>query len=131
MPSKDELAQRRYEHLVEHLAGLLRASLKPEYEGYYGQLILSAERLEELGALDDIRRAAREAGRILGWKTTTKLVRGRLFVLDEREVPQEIYLRASDTATARSTQPQSKLGHVETAAAPRPDDGSHQRPHRR
>ncbi|MER5989118.1 hypothetical protein [Streptomyces sp. NPDC001787] len=79
MTAKDELALRRYEHLVDRLEGLLRASLKPEYTGYYGQLILSAERLEELGDLKDVRLAAREAGSRLGWKTITRLVGGQLF----------------------------------------------------
>lgn len=50
MITKDELTRRRYEHLVDRLEGLLRANLKPEYEGYYGQLILGAERLDELGS---------------------------------------------------------------------------------
>ncbi|MEU0687741.1 hypothetical protein [Streptomyces uncialis] len=98
MTAKDELAPRRYEHLVDRLEGLLRASLKPEYAGYYGQLILGAERLEELGGLQDVRRAAREAGSRLGWKTITRLVGGRLFVLDDREVPEEIEKRAGDSA---------------------------------
>ncbi|WP_431993335.1 hypothetical protein [Streptomyces albogriseolus] len=40
MPAKDELARRRYEKLVERLESLMRAGLKPQYEGYYGQLIL-------------------------------------------------------------------------------------------
>ncbi|MEU5158721.1 hypothetical protein AB0G74_03805 [Streptomyces sp. NPDC020875] len=101
MTAKDESARRRYEHLVDRLEGLLRASLKPEYAGYYGQLILGAERLEELGDLQNVRRAAREAGSRLGWKTITRLVGGRLFVLDDREVPEEIEKRTGD-ATAKA-----------------------------
>ncbi|MYY11795.1 hypothetical protein GT204_23530 [Streptomyces sp. SID4919] len=97
MTAKDELALRRYEHLVDRLEGLLRASLKQEYAGYYGQLIVGAERLEELGGLKDVRRAAREAGSRLGWKTITRLVGDRLFVLDDREVPEEIEKRAADS----------------------------------
>lgn len=37
MTAKDELARRRYEHLVDRPEGLPRASLKPEYAGYYGR----------------------------------------------------------------------------------------------
>ncbi|MFZ4155560.1 hypothetical protein [Streptomyces pseudogriseolus] len=90
MPAKDELARRRYEKLVDRLESLMRAGLKPQYEGYYGQLILGRDDLTEMGGLEDLRRAAREAGGRLGWKVTTRLVDGRLFVLDQREVPEEI-----------------------------------------
>ncbi|MGW7407156.1 hypothetical protein ACWGI9_26140 [Streptomyces sp. NPDC054833] len=100
MPVKDELARRRYENLVGRLESLMRAALRPEYRGYYGQLILSSDDLTEMGELKDVRRAAREAGRHLGWKTTTQLVGGRLFVLDEREVPEEIERLAGDAAAA-------------------------------
>ncbi|MEU5839878.1 hypothetical protein ABZ820_40375 [Streptomyces diacarni] len=95
MPKKDELSQRRHRNLIEHLEGLMRAGLKPGYEGYYGQLILSSAELAELGELGDVRRAAREAGRRLGWEPSTKLVGDRLFVTDGREVPEKIYERAS------------------------------------
>ncbi|MFC3572947.1 hypothetical protein ACFOZ0_06585 [Streptomyces yaanensis] len=100
MPVRDELARRRYEKLVDRLESLMRAALKPEYRGYYGQLILSGEDLAEMGKLKDVRRAAREAGHQLGWKTTTHLVGDRLFVLDEREVPDEIERIAGDAAGA-------------------------------
>ncbi|MEH0556070.1 hypothetical protein [Streptomyces sp. B21-101] len=101
MPVKDELARRRHEKLVERLEALMRAALKPEYQGYYGQLVLSGDDLAEMGELQDVRRAAREAGGRLGWKATTQLVGGRLFVLDEREVPEGIERLAGDaTATA-------------------------------
>ncbi|MFI1168665.1 hypothetical protein ACH4UM_35160 [Streptomyces sp. NPDC020801] len=100
MPVKDELARRRYEKLVDWLESLMRAALKPEYQGYHGQLILSGDDLAELGDLKDVRHAAREAGRRLGWKTTTRLVGDRLFVLDEREVPEEIERLAGDAAAA-------------------------------
>ncbi|MET8768359.1 hypothetical protein [Streptomyces sp. NPDC004658] len=100
MAVRDELARRRYEKLVDRLESLMRAALKPQYKGYYGQLILSADDLAEMGELKDVRRAAREAGRRLGWKTTTHLVGGRLFVLDEREVPEEIERLAGDEAAA-------------------------------
>ncbi|MCL6735045.1 hypothetical protein [Streptomyces neyagawaensis] len=100
MPVKDELARRRYEKLVDRLESLMRAALKPEYQGYYGQLILGRDDLAVPGELKDVRHAAREAGRRLGWSTTTRLVSDRLFVLDEREVPEEIRRLAGDTAAA-------------------------------
>ncbi|MFJ8190875.1 hypothetical protein ACIQ8D_14055 [Streptomyces sp. NPDC096094] len=98
MPAKDELAPRRYERLVDRLETLMRAGLNPMYEGYYGQLVLGREDLTEMGELKDLRRAAREAGGRLGWKVTTRLVDGRLFVLDQREVPEEIERLAGDAA---------------------------------
>ncbi|SEE98656.1 hypothetical protein [Streptomyces sp. Ag109_O5-10] len=100
MPANDELARRRSEKLVERLESLMQSALKPEYEGYYGQLILGTDDLAAMGELKDVRHAAREAGRRLGWKTTTRLVGGRLFVLDEREVPEEIEQLAGDAAAA-------------------------------
>ncbi|MCP9944175.1 hypothetical protein LUX12_04225 [Streptomyces somaliensis] len=101
MPAKDELAQRRHQNLVDRLESLMKAGLKPQYQGYYGQLILGADHLAKMGELKDVRRAAREAGRRLGWKPTTTLVGGRLFVLDAREVPEEIQQLADD-ATAEA-----------------------------
>ncbi|MEV5808704.1 hypothetical protein [Streptomyces parvulus] len=98
MPAKDELARRRYEKLVDRLETLLRATLDPAYEGYYGQLILGREDLTEMGELKDLRRAAREAGERLGWKAATRLVDGRLFVRDQREVSEEIERLAGDAA---------------------------------
>ncbi|MGA5270305.1 hypothetical protein [Streptomyces lydicamycinicus] len=55
-----------------------------------------------MGELKDMRRAAREVGRRLGWKPTTQLDGDRLFVLDEREVPAEIERLAGDEAMDRS-----------------------------
>ncbi|MFJ7131817.1 hypothetical protein [Streptomyces fungicidicus] len=98
MPAKDELAPRRYEKLVDRLETLMRAGLNPMYEGYYGQLVLGREDLTEMGELKDLRRAAREAGGRLGWKVATRLVNGRLFVLDQREVPEEVERLAGDAA---------------------------------
>jgi hypothetical protein len=98
MPSQDELARRRYEKLVDRLETLMRAHLDPMYEGYYGQLVLGREDLTEMGELKDLRRAAREAGGRLGWKVATRLVDGRFFVLDQREVPEEIERLAGDSA---------------------------------
>ncbi|MBW5249829.1 hypothetical protein [Streptomyces poriferorum] len=98
MPAKDELARRRYEKLVGRLESMMRAALKPQYVGYYGQLILNGDDLAEMGELKDVRRAAREAGNRLGWKPTTRLVNGRLFVLDEREAPTEIEKLTQDAS---------------------------------
>ncbi len=78
----------------------MMAALRPEHEGYYGQLILGTDDLAEMSELKDVRRAAGEAGRRLGWKTTTRLVGGRLFILDEREVPERIERLAGDAAAA-------------------------------
>ncbi|MGW5659459.1 hypothetical protein ACWEWG_05050 [Streptomyces sp. NPDC003758] len=100
MAVKDELARRRYEKLIDRLESMMQAALKPQFKGYHGQLILSSDDLAELGDLKDVRHAAREAGRRLGWKTTTRLVGDRLFVLDEREVPEEIERLAGDEAAA-------------------------------
>ncbi|MHB9861068.1 hypothetical protein [Streptomyces sp. YIM S03343] len=100
MPAKDELARRRHERLVDRLESMMRAVLKPQYEGYYGQLILDGDDLADMGELSDVRRAAREAGGRLGWKTTTHLAAGRLFVLDEREVPEHIERLAQDETAA-------------------------------
>lgn len=101
MPKKDELSRSRYRNLVDHLESLMRSGMKPEYEGYYGQLVLSSDELAELGELDAIRRAAREAGQRLGWKPTTRFVSGRLFVIDVRDVPKDIYERASSNVAER------------------------------
>jgi hypothetical protein len=91
MAAGDELAKRRYERLVGRVEALVRASLRPEYQGYGGQVVLSAESVEELGgSADEIRRAARAVGRRLGWKTVTREIDGRIFVLDDREPPQAV-----------------------------------------
>jgi hypothetical protein len=91
MPPQDELAKRRYDKLVDRIETLVRVSLKPEYQGYGGQLVLNAEDIEELGGSpDEIRRAARAVGRRLGWKTVTREIDGRLFLLDDREPPQAV-----------------------------------------
>ncbi|MFB7598899.1 hypothetical protein [Streptomyces sp. NPDC056160] len=100
MAVRDELARRRYEKLIDRLESMMRAALKPQFQGYHGQLILSSDDLAELGELKDVRHAAREAGRRLGWRTTTRLVGDRLFVLDERKVPEEIERLAGDETAA-------------------------------
>ncbi|MEU0254940.1 hypothetical protein ABZ299_21060 [Streptomyces sp. NPDC006184] len=53
MPVKEELARRRYEKLVDRLESMMRAALKPEYQGHYGQLILSSDDLAEMGVLKE------------------------------------------------------------------------------
>lgn len=104
MPAENELARRRYEKLVDRLESMMRAALKPQYEGYHGTLIISSDELTDMCELKDVRRAAREAGSRLGWKTATRLVGGRLFVIDEREVPEEIEQLAQQEAAAAMDQ---------------------------
>ncbi|MGQ4466276.1 hypothetical protein ACN6LC_006206 [Streptomyces violaceoruber] len=53
-------------------------------------MIQSSDDPAVMDDLEDVRRAAPKAGRRLGWKPATRLVGERLFVLDEREVPEEI-----------------------------------------
>jgi hypothetical protein len=86
------------------MESMMRAVLKPEYEDYYGQPILSGDDLADMSELKDIRRAARDAGARLGWKATTRLVGDRLFVLDEREVPEDIERLAQDETAAAMDQ---------------------------
>ena len=49
MPPKDELAKRRYDKLVGRVETLVRASLKPEYQGYGGQVVLAESEVELSG----------------------------------------------------------------------------------
>ncbi|GJF23328.1 hypothetical protein [Streptomyces sp. HO565] len=128
MPAKDELARRRHEKLVGRLETLMRAGLKPQYEGYYGQLILGRDDLTETGELKDVQRAAREAGGRLGWKATTQLVDGRLFVLDQREVPEEIERLADRPFGRRRHQPGPGRSSPTTADLNRRRGGGRRRP---
>ena len=99
MAGKDELAKRRYDKLVARVEDLMRGSLNPEYEGFYGSVTLAEAGVEELGGdADEIRRAARAAGRRLGWKTVTRESDGRIFIADDREAPQAV----RDLAARRS-----------------------------
>ncbi|MFI6392223.1 hypothetical protein [Nonomuraea sp. NPDC050540] len=50
MPSrKDELAERRLAKLVVQVKAMMAANLKPEYGGFYGQLLLAPDAVAELG----------------------------------------------------------------------------------
>ncbi|MFI9630439.1 hypothetical protein [Streptomyces sp. NPDC052042] len=104
MPTKDELARRRHGKLVARLESLMRAALKPEYQGHHGQLVLSGDDLAEMGDLKDVRRAAREASHRLGWKPATRLVGDRPFILDEREAPEEVRQLAEKTVAEAMNQ---------------------------
>ncbi|WP_254648191.1 hypothetical protein [Streptomyces sp. GbtcB6] len=53
-------------------------------------MILNSGDLEEMGEPKGVRRAARAAGRRLGWHPKTHVVDARLFVYDDRGVPREI-----------------------------------------
>ncbi|MFC4014792.1 hypothetical protein ACFOY2_46755 [Nonomuraea purpurea] len=92
MPSrKDELAELRFAKLVNQVKAMMSAGLKPEYRGFYGQLVLAREAVAELGEVAEVRRAARAAGRQLGWKARTHVTdEGTLFIIDDRDPPQEI-----------------------------------------
>ncbi|WP_333769818.1 hypothetical protein [Streptomyces sp. IBSBF 2435] len=91
MAREDELAKRRHDRLVARVEDLMRASLKPEYEGFYGSVTLTEADVEELGGeAGEVRRAARAAGRHLGWKTVTREIDGRIFIADDREAPQAV-----------------------------------------
>jgi hypothetical protein len=98
MPVRDELADHRFRKLVAHLRMLMQASLKPRYQGFYGQLVLEPDAVAALGEVELVRQAARAAGRELGWKTVTHVTEGHLFVVDDRDPPEEIRLRASHDA---------------------------------
>ncbi|MEU8324146.1 hypothetical protein AB0C33_37790 [Nonomuraea sp. NPDC048881] len=88
---KNELAERRFARLVDQLKAMMSAGLKPEYRGFYGQLILTHDAVTELGELADLRRAARAAGRQLGWHVRTHVADNEtLFIIDDRDPPQAI-----------------------------------------
>lgn len=118
MASTDELAQRRYDKLVARVESLMRGSLKPEYEGFYGSVTLAEADIEELGGdAGEIRRAARAAGLHLGWKTVTREIDGRIFIADDREAPQAV----RDLAMQRSADAVAALmKDVRRGPRPRP-----------
>ncbi|MBM9508516.1 hypothetical protein [Actinacidiphila acididurans] len=91
MAAEDELARRRYGKLACRVEELMAGSLRPEFEGYGGQVLLSVEMVEDLGgSAEEIRRAARAVGRRLGWKMVTREIDGRVFVVDDREPPEAV-----------------------------------------
>ncbi|SEH02421.1 hypothetical protein SAMN05444920_12679 [Nonomuraea solani] len=91
---KDELAERRFAKLVAQIEAMMSACLKPEYRGFYGQLVLTRDAVAELGDAGEaaeVRRAARTAGRRLGWKVRTHAADdGTLIIIDDRDPPQEV-----------------------------------------
>ncbi|MFF0861419.1 hypothetical protein ACFYUV_06680 [Nonomuraea sp. NPDC003560] len=125
---KDELAERRFTKLVDQLKAMMTAGLKPEYRGFYGQLILTHDAVIELGELADLRRAARAAGRRLGWRVRTHVAdNGTLFIIDDRDPPQEIRQlagrRAAEAVSAVITRAQHEARMFRTSQPiTRPDD---------
>ncbi|MFD9939577.1 hypothetical protein ACFWYW_25055 [Nonomuraea sp. NPDC059023] len=60
LPSRmDELAERRLVKLVVQVKAMMAANLKPEYGGFYGQLLLAPDAVAELGELAEVPKAAR------------------------------------------------------------------------
>lgn len=114
MPSrKDELAARRLAKLVDQVKAMMAAGLKPEYRGFYGQLLLTRDAVAELGELAEVRKAARAAGRQLGWQVRTQVSEdGTLLVMDERDAPEEIRMlaarRAAEATAAVFTRAQNE-----------------------
>ncbi|MCF6475863.1 hypothetical protein FAF44_47120 [Nonomuraea sp. MG754425] len=102
MPSrKDELAERRFAKLVDQIKAMMSAGLKPEDRGFYGQLVLTREAVADLGEVAEVRRAARAAGRQVGWNARTHVTNdGTLFIIDDRDPPQEV----RDLAARRSAE---------------------------
>ncbi|MFI9597926.1 hypothetical protein [Nonomuraea sp. NPDC052265] len=118
---KDELAQRRFVKLVDRIKAMMAAGLKPEYRGFYGQLILDQEAVAELGELADIRRAARAAGRQLGWHVRTHAAHNEtLFIIDDRDPPREIQelagRRAADAVSAVISSAMAEARMLRTSA---------------
>ncbi|MEU5139216.1 hypothetical protein [Streptomyces sp. NPDC021139] len=113
MPAKDELARRRHEKLVDRLETLVRAGLKPQYEGYYGQLILSRDDLTEVGKLKDVRRAAREAGgrpaNVKGLQPVASPCEGTLGVTGWTTLNADVLQGAGGNTATRSGQWQKRL----------------------
>ncbi|MFI6396171.1 hypothetical protein [Nonomuraea sp. NPDC050540] len=96
---KDELAERRLAKLVDQVKAMMAVGLKPEYRGFYGQLLLTPGAVAELGELAEVRKAARAAGRQLGWKVRTHVSEdGTLLVMDDRDAPKEIRMLAAHRA---------------------------------
>ncbi|SEN79124.1 hypothetical protein [Nonomuraea pusilla] len=128
---KDELAERRFAKLVDQIKAMMAAGLRPEYRGFYGQLILNQDAVTELGELADVRRAARAAGRRLGWHVRTHAAdNGTLFVIDDRDPPQEIReladRRAAEAVSAVISHAQAEARMLSTSRL----TTSHNRPGR-
>ncbi|MGW0805557.1 hypothetical protein [Nonomuraea sp. NPDC002799] len=132
MPSqKDELAERRFAKLVDQVKAMMSACLKPEYRGFYGQVVLAREAMAELGEPAEVRRAARAAGRRLGWRVRSHLTdEGTLIVIDDRDPPQEVRelaaRRSADAVSAVISRAQAEARMLRTSAPSsfptRPDD---------
>ncbi|MFI0420087.1 hypothetical protein [Spongiactinospora sp. 9N601] len=99
MAGHDELAERRFGKKVDRLKALMEASLRPAYRGYYGQLVLTDRQVGEIGDMAEVRRAARAAGRALGWKTVTHIAPdGRVIIVDDRDPPADVQALAQRLA---------------------------------
>lgn len=117
---KDELAERRFAKLVDQVQAMMTACLKPEYRGFYGQVVLNGDAVAELGGLAEVRRAARAAGRQLGWHVRTYAAdTGTLVIMDDRDPPQEVRdlaaRRAADAVSAVITRAQNEARMVRTS----------------
>ncbi|MBE1582246.1 hypothetical protein ACFPOI_43985 [Nonomuraea angiospora] len=122
MPNrKDELAERRFAKLVDQVKAMMVACLKPEYRGFYGQLILARDAMAELGDVAEVRRAARAAGGQLGWRVRTHVADdGTVIVIDERDPPQEVRelaaRRSADAVSAVLARAQAEARMLRTSA---------------
>ncbi|MEV4364429.1 hypothetical protein [Nonomuraea sp. NPDC049625] len=122
MPNrKDELAERRFAKLVDQVKAMMVACLKPEYRGFYGQLILARDAMAELGDVAEVRRAARAAGRQLGWRVRTHVTDdGTAIVIDDRDPPQEVRelaaRRSADAVSAILARAQAEARMLRTSA---------------
>ncbi|MFI7131296.1 hypothetical protein ACIBQ1_36815 [Nonomuraea sp. NPDC050153] len=124
MPSqRNELAERRFAKLVNQVKAMMSACLKPEYRGFYGQLVLAREAVTELGEVAEVRRAARAAGRQLGWRVRTHVSDdGTVIIIDDRDPPQEVHelaaRRSAEAVSALITRAQAEARMRRTSAPP-------------
>ncbi|WP_173529006.1 hypothetical protein [Nonomuraea antri] len=120
MPDRtDELAERRFAKLVDQVQAMMSVCLKPEYRGFYGQLVLNRDAVAELGELADVRKAARAAGRRPGWRVHTHAGdSGVLFIVDDRDSPAEVRdlaaHRAADAVSAVITRARNEARMIRT-----------------
>ncbi|MFD0692331.1 hypothetical protein [Actinomadura fibrosa] len=91
-PRRKQRADERFESVVDDLEALMRSCLKPQFEGYGGQITLSRERTEAFESVNEGRKALRAAGKRLGWKVRTYYEQdgGRLHAFDVRERPEHV-----------------------------------------